>query len=139
VGTCGSAEQAGFLFEMELSGDSSEGQQTDCLKFLNRVKDAAIKAKERAKSKRGPKGTMGSPAFSPFIESLQMAAWQRRGDWANYRSADGSWTGTLLQAIEILTPRLPKDFLPHGEKGRAVEHIRKGLKDHVAKNQPSSK
>jgi hypothetical protein len=138
VGTGGSAERAGFLFEMEVGGDSSEGQQTDCLKFLDRVKDAAIRARERAQSKRGPKGTTGSPAFGPFIEALQMAARQRRGDWTIYRSADQSWTGSLLEAVMILKPHLPKNFLPRGEVGRAIEHIRKKLTDHITKNLPSS-
>jgi hypothetical protein len=142
IGTGGSAERAGFLFEMELGSDGSSGHPAlipECLEFLDRVNNAASKAVERAKSKRGPKGTAGSPAFGHFIESLQMAAWQRRGDWTNYRSADGSWTGTLLQAIEILTPYLPKDFLPQEQRrGRAVEHIRKKLKDHTTKIRPST-
>ena len=144
VGSGGSAERAGFLFEMELGSDGSSGHPAlipDCLEFLARVNHAARKAVGRAKSKPGPKGTAGSPAFGHFIESLQMAAWQRRGDWTNYRSADGSWTGTFLQAIEILKPYLPAEFLPHRElrrNGRAVEHIRKKLKDHTTKIRPST-
>jgi len=144
IGTGGSAERAGFLLEMELGSDGSSGHPAlipDCLEFLARVNHAARKAVGRAKSKPGPKGTAGSPAFGHFIESLQMAAWQRRGDWTNYRSADGSWTGTFLQAIEILKPYLPAEFLPHRElrrNGRAVEHIRKKLKDHTTKNRSST-
>jgi hypothetical protein len=141
VGTGGSAERAGFLFEMELCRDSFKGQMIlipDCLEFVGRVNDAACRAAVRAKSKRGPKGTAGSPAFGAFIESLQMAAWQRRGDWTNFRSAAGSWTGSFLQAVGILKPYLPADFLPRGEIGRAIEHVRKKLKDHITKNRPSS-
>jgi hypothetical protein len=141
VGTGGSAERAGILLEIELASDDSSGQTAlipECLEFLDRVNNAATKAAEGVQSKRGPKGTAGSPAFGFFVVSIQTAAWQRGGDWTNYRSTDGSWTGTLLQAIEILTPYLPKDFLPQGEtRGRAVEYIRKRLKDHITKNRPS--
>jgi hypothetical protein len=141
IGTGGSAERAGFLLEMELGSDGfCEHPELipDCLELLDRVNNAARKAAERTKSKRGPKGTAGTPAFGSFIESLQMAAWQRRGNWTISRKADGSWTGTFLQAIEILKPYLPADFLPHGELGRAVEHIRKKLKDHTTKNRSST-
>jgi hypothetical protein len=141
VGTGGSVERAGFLFEMDLGCNSFKGEQMlipDCLEFIDRVNGAASKAAERAKSKRGPKGTTGSPAFGPFIEALQVAAPQRRGDWTIYRSADQSWTGSLLEAVMILKPHLPKNFLPRGEVGRAIEHIRKKLTDHTTKNQPST-
>jgi hypothetical protein len=141
VGAGGSAERAGFLLETELGSDASSEHPAlipDCLELLDRVKNAASKAVDRAKSKRGPKGTAGTPAFGHFIESLQMAAWQQRGDWTNYKSADGSWTGTFLHAIEILKPFLPTDFIPRGELGRAVEHIRKKLKDHTTKNRSST-
>jgi hypothetical protein len=141
VGAGGSAERAGFLLETELGSEASSEHPAlipDCLELLDRVNNAASKAADRAKSKRGPKGTAGSPAFGSFIESLQMAAWQLRGHWTISRKADGSWTGTFLQAIEILKPCLPADFLPHGELGRAVEHIRKKLKDHTTKNRSST-
>jgi hypothetical protein len=126
---------------MELAREAFKGQMIlipESLEFADLVNDAACRAAEHAKSKRGPKGAAGSPAFGPFIESLQMAAWQRRGDWTNFRSADGSWTGSFLQAVGILKPYLPVDFLPRGDIGRAIEHVRKKLKDHIAKNRSSS-
>jgi hypothetical protein len=42
------------------------------------------------------------------------------------------------EAVMILKPHLPKNFLPRGEVGRAIEHIRKKLTDHITKNLPSS-
>ena len=65
-----------------------------------------------------------------------MAARQRGGRrWTVYRAnGNGEWTGTLLQALEVLRPYLPRGFFPPGELGRSVEHIKKKLNDHITKN-----
>ncbi len=75
-------------------------------------------------------------AINLFIDGLLMAAWQRDGRWTVYRSPNGKWSGTLLQALTILQQYLPPQFFPVGaELGRSVEHVRKKLKDYIAKNQ----
>jgi len=91
------------------------------------------------KTRRGPKGAGRNPAFDIFIQNLLMAARQRQGSWTNYRNANQTWTGSLLRALEILKPYLPRDFFPGGELGRTVEHVRNKLKAHIAKNQPSTR
>jgi hypothetical protein len=125
-----------------LGCDDFKGQQMlipACLEFLDRMKDAASKATPSTKSKRGPKGTTGTPAFGAFIESLQMAARQRGGDWTIYRAADQSWTGSLLEAVMILKPYLPNNFLPRSEVGRPVEYNKGKLMEHIRNNLPSAK
>jgi len=129
VGSSGSAERSGFLLELELSNI----QFNDCsiclpdyIAVLGSLTESANKAASSLKSKRGPKGAGGNLAFNLFIDGLLMAARQRDRRWTVYRSPNGKWSGTLLQALTILQQYLPPQFFPVGaELGRSVEHVRK--------------
>jgi hypothetical protein len=136
VGAMASAEYAGRLLEYEMGISSIKERLVlipECIQLLNLLNDAAHRAAQQAKSKRGPKGAGGNHAFNLFIQNLIMAAWQRRGHWTNYKSADGTWTGTLLKALKILKPYVPIGFYPAGELGRSIEHVRKKYKDSITK------
>lgn len=140
VGARASAELAGSLLEDEMGTSPLEGRLMlipDCIRLLNWLSEAASKAAMLAKSSRGPKGAGGNRAFDLFIQSLIVAAWQRRGSWTNYRSADGTWVGSLPEALNLLKPYLPHGFFPAGELGRSVEHVRKKFKDYITKNRTS--
>jgi hypothetical protein len=102
------------------------------LEFLSA---GACRAERRAKSRRGS----GKATFDRFIEALLVAARQRRGDWTIGRGADGvTYTGTLLEAVELLKPYLPqKGFLPAGTLGRSIEYVREKFKDHTTKSSSS--
>jgi hypothetical protein len=60
-----------------------------------------------------------------------MAVRMGGGSWTNYRARDGTWKGTLLEALGLLKKYLPEKFFPTGELGRSVEHIRKKLADDI--------
>jgi len=120
VGSGGSAENAGYLLEIKLANFSFKQDLLLIPEFealLDAVSKAASEAARSTPSKRGPKGAGGNAAFNLFVELLLNAAWQMRGDWTNYKSANGEWTGSLLEALEILEPYLPKDFFPSAELG----------------------
>jgi hypothetical protein len=137
IGTGGSAEHAGTLLEWELNHPLPQDGLfliPHYVQVLESLSEAASRAVQRAKSTSGPKGASGSPAFNPFIESLLLAAWQRGGHWTIFRSADGTWRGSLLEAVELLKPYLPEGFLPQAELGRSIEHIRKKFKDYTTKS-----
>jgi hypothetical protein len=135
AGSRGSRQRAGLMLEQEL-GKLQEGafllpEYVLCLKQLG---DAAQRTAGSVKSKRGPKGAGGNFAFNLFVESLLMAAWQRGGDWTVGRHKDGTWRGTLLEALAILKPYLPGGFFPGGDLGRAVEHIRMQFGKHITES-----
>jgi hypothetical protein len=137
VGGEGSAALAGLLLESELSKAEATDrtfQLPEYMGFLQKLAEAAERGASSLKSKRGPKAAAGVSAFELFAEDLLIAAWQQRGDWTVYRSADSTWTGTFLQALVILRKYLPERFFPDDGAGRPVEHIRKKLKDHITKN-----
>lgn len=135
VGTKGSAYNAGMLLEYQIRLFRNEVVLIpDYVELLTGLQEAATSAAVPAKAKRGPKGAGGNLAFNIFIETLHMAAWQRRGKWTNYASAAGPWTGSLLRALEILEPYLPAGFFPVGELGRSIEHIKKKRMDYITKN-----
>jgi hypothetical protein len=141
VGTQASKEYAGRLLEYEMGTSRFEERLIlipDCVQLLNWLSKSASEAAQRPKPRRGPKGAGGNLAFDWFIESLHMAAWQRGGRWTNYRSADGTWAGSLPKALKILKPYLPRGFFPAGDFARSAEHIRKKLADHITKNRTSS-
>jgi hypothetical protein len=153
VGTKGSAERAGMLLEYEIRDFRfREGMVLipEYVQLLKALNDAAHRAAQLVKTKRrrvgklklprGPKGVGGNPAFNLFIESMLMAVWQRRGDWTNYKSADGTWTGTLLEALKLLQRYLPSGLFPGDtELGRSVEHVRKKFKDYIKKERATKK
>ena len=136
VGGAGSQEEAGFLLEVELARFRLRGDEIfypDIVAIVEAIADAAQRAKSMvAKRGRGRSGT--NRAFDQLIESLFVAAWQRRGDWTVYRIADQTWTGTLLEALDILKQYLPAGIFPSSELGRAAEDARDSLKEHIAKN-----
>jgi hypothetical protein len=134
-GSKGSEYEAGWLIEKELALQQSKISGMVLIPKYIDLLDALSGAAQRAKQKpmRVAKGAGGNPAFDQFIEDLLMAARMLGGDWTNYRSRDGIWKGTLLEALGILKKYLPKGFFPSGELGRSVEHIRKKLKDHIQK------
>jgi hypothetical protein len=136
VGRGGSAERAGYLLEIELTDLSFRGELLlipDFELLLEKLANAAGQASRKHASKRGPRGARSSPAFDLFIQTLFTAAWQRGGDWTNYRLADGQWTGTLLDALTILKPYLPSKLFPPGDRGRSIEHIKTKLRKHITK------
>ncbi len=134
VGSRGSAEHAGFLLEMELCKTQFNKHSIslpDYVTILGSLSEAAKRAASSVKSNRGQRHM----AFNQFIEGLWIAAWQRRGKWTLYRSAEETWKGTMLEALTILRQYLPPQFFSSGaELGRSVEHVRKKLKDHIAEN-----
>jgi hypothetical protein len=126
VGNASSAERAGYLLETQLANfDFKSGLilLPDFEALLGALAEAADEATRLIHPKRGPKGAGGNAAFDMFVEMLLKAAWQRRGDWTNYKSVGGKWAGSLLDALEILKPYLPKGFFPSTVLGRSVEHI----------------
>jgi hypothetical protein len=133
----GSDQRAGMLLEWELNhplpavGSSLIPRIVADLESLS---DAASRGARRAKAGPGPKGATGSPAFNPFIEALLIAALQRGGNWTNYRSPDGTWRGTLLDAVQLLKPCLPNKFLPQSVLGRSIENIRRKLKHYTTES-----
>jgi hypothetical protein len=61
-------------------------------------------------------------------------AGQPSGYWTNYlyrRDGENSWSGSLLEALKILGPYLPPEFLPVGDLGRAVEHARDKFRRYI--------
>jgi hypothetical protein len=137
VGGKGSAALSGLLLESELLKTETTDrtfQLPEYMGFLQKLADAAERGASSLKSKRGPKAAAGVSAFELFAEDLLIAAWQQRGDWTVYRSADTTWVGTFLQALVILQKYLPEGFFPDEGAGRPVEYIRTKLKKHIAKN-----
>jgi hypothetical protein len=133
VGTKGSAESAGNLLEIGLTNSKLKElpDYQNALLELAKAADAKIQV---IVSKRGPKGAGGNMAFDFFIQGLHMAALMFGGKWTISRSVDGSWKGTYLEALKILTPYLPRGLLPIADIGRSIEHVRKRLTDHITKN-----
>jgi hypothetical protein len=138
VGGRGSAYRAGQLLELEFSElrfREAIVLLPEWVSLLNILATAARRAAPARKAKRGRRGGGGNPAFDLFIQALLMAARQRGGHWTIYRSADGRWTGSLLTALEILEPYLPRGFMPIGQLGRSVENIRTKLNAYITKHQ----
>jgi hypothetical protein len=126
VGNGGSAEHAGYLLEIKLADFAFRRDLVLIPEFealLDAVSKAADEAARGIRPKRGPKGAGGNAAFNLLVEMLLNAAWQKSGDWTLYKSANGKWTGSLLEALEILKPYLPKGLFPPAELGRSVQHI----------------
>lgn len=126
----GSTALAGLLLESELL----KAEATDGTILLPEFIGVLQKLAEAAERGASSLESVGISAFELFVESLFMAAWQQRGDWTVYRSANGTWAGTFLQALAILQKYLPERFSPNEGAGRPVEYIRKKFKDHITKN-----
>ena len=132
-GGTGSLDRAGELLEIELFVlQQTRARRILLPKYIDLLEGLSSAARRAAqKPMRLPKGAGGNPAFDDFIENLLMAARSSGGRWTNYRSTDGTWKGTLLEALSVLKKYLPRKFFPPGELGRSVEHIRKKLGDHI--------
>jgi hypothetical protein len=131
-GSQGSEDYAGYLIEVELSALQDSEKMILIPEYIDLL-DALSSAARLAERKpiHQLKGAGGNPAFDLFIHHLLMAARMRGGRWTIFRSRDQTWTGTLLEALEILKPYLPKSgFFPPG-LGRSIDHIRWKLKDHM--------
>jgi hypothetical protein len=140
IGAEGSAYQAGLRLEFALDTQRANGSLDlipEYIRILENLTAAAEAAEKRVRPKKGPKGAGGNPAFDRFIESLEMQARQRNRKWTIYRSCDGTWSGTLLEAVRILKPYLPSGFLPNPDPGRSIENIRSKLKTHITENTTS--
>ena len=139
VGGGGSQEEAGFLLEVELAQFRLRGDEIlypDIVAIVEAIGEAAQRAKSLV-AKRGRSRSGTNRAFDELIESLFNAAWQRRGDWTVYRTSNRKkepWTGTMLEALDILKQYLPAGIFPASELGRAAEDARDSLKEHIAKN-----
>src|SRR5262249_29650526 len=69
----GTAQRAGMLLERELNHPLHENGLLlipTYVRDLTFLGERASRAARRAKSRPGPKGASGSPAFNPFIEAL---------------------------------------------------------------------
>jgi hypothetical protein len=133
-GSEGSFMEAGHLIEAELYMSGGDMKQLpEYMVLLEALNTAAQRAVDKPIS--FPRGAGGNPAFDMFIEQLLITTRMHGGRWTNYRSKDQSWTGTLLKGLEILKRYLPQSgFLPPGDLGRSVEHIRKKLDEHIARS-----
>lgn len=143
VGRGGSAENAGYLLEVRLA-DFAFRQGLMLIPEFEALLDAVSKAASEAARtrlfKRGPKGAGGNAAFNLFLVLLLNAALQKRGSWTIYKSSNGKWSGSLLEALGILKPYLPDDFFPPAELGRSVQHIALSFKkQHSPKNAKSTR
>lgn len=135
VDSSGSKEHAGAILEQEL-GKFQDGAflLPECVVCLNELDKAAERASDSLIPRRGPKGAGGNFAFDLVVQDLLIVALVRKGNWTNSRAKDGEWVGTFLDALTILKPYLPPGLFPHGELGRAVEHVRTKFNKHIAKN-----
>jgi hypothetical protein len=84
-----------------------------------------------------PHGVGGNPRFDEFVRELLNAARNSGGRLTLTRNpyADRpSWTGTLIKAVKILEPYLPRTgFFPDGNLGYALERVSKRFKAKTAK------
>jgi hypothetical protein len=132
-GSGGSEDYVGYKLESELAHTQRDPTKMilipEYIDLLNVLSSAAQRAERKPMNLL--KGAGGNPAFDLFIHHLLMAARMRRGQWTIFRSRDQTWKGTLLKALEILKPYLPKSgFFPSG-LGRSVDHIRWKLEAHM--------
>jgi hypothetical protein len=84
---------------------------------------------DRARTGR-PRGTPGRPGLDVFVHRLQHASRGCGGEqFIVYKSAcvESECTGTLVQAIELLRPWLPKRILPKAS-GRSLERLAKDFR-----------
>jgi len=132
-GSEGSFMKAGYLLERELCASASEMTQLpEYMVMLDALNTAAQRAVDKPIS--FPRGAGGNPAFDMFIEQLLITTQMHGGHWTIYRSTDQRWAGNLLQGLKILEKYLPQmGFLPPGDLGRPVEHIREKLFKELAR------
>lgn len=125
-GTGGSNQTAGTQLEWELA-TMQEQLFPNYSELLDSLHTAATRAAMLSTSKRGPKGAGGNRAFDLFVQHLWIAAFVRGGRLSTHRVADGTWKGTMLDALQLLEPYLPTAF-SRASQGRSIDHILSKLK-----------
>jgi hypothetical protein len=97
----------------------------------------AISVSPTLKRRGRPKGAGGNRAFDTFVKSLHEIAEMNSGKWTltsdPIAPRKRRWTGTLMAAMEILRPYLPKGFFPNADLGRCLEHLRRQRKSKTTK------
>src|SRR5262249_28728914 len=73
-----------------------------------------------------PHGTPSHAAFDLFVYRLLLAARHSGGKLTIYKSPHSSsgWDGSLLRAVNVLRPELPKGFLPR-RLGNPLDRVAK--------------
>lgn len=135
-GSGGSNQHAGLMLEIELAKLQRSGDflLPEYISKLSQLGRAAQRSSGAVKSKRGPKGAGGNLAFDLFVEGLLSGERLGRGHWTIYRRADGTWAGSLIEALKTLQNYLPRNFFPPGDVGNAADHVRTKLHSYIAKN-----
>lgn len=85
----------------------------------------AARSKEHSAAGR-PKGTRGKVRFDFFVKQLCSDAQQMGGKKLTIyksESADTGWDGSLLKAMLLLQPHLPKHFFPTARLGGVLNRI----------------
>jgi hypothetical protein len=88
-------------------------------------------------TRRGRRRGTGNTAFDGFVRDLREAVQKSSGYLTHGRDGYANkpaWKSTLLQALEILRPHLPKaGFFPAGNLGYALERLSKQFRADTAK------
>jgi hypothetical protein len=94
------------------------------LSDFSAVSQRAQQKAEAVFGRRGrPAGAGGNYAFDLFIQHFHLNFRTHGGRLTNApRRAGGKWSGSFIEALDILEPYLPK-FFPPAETGRAVQNI----------------
>jgi hypothetical protein len=111
-------------------------QVDDCLAVLDDIVSASEQAVTIGVVDAGrPRGTQNHPGFDLFMHRLLLAAQQSGGKLAVYKSqhADGGWAGALIDAIDLLRPCLPDQFLPANNLGKRLDRAAKNFRPHTPK------
>jgi hypothetical protein len=94
---------------------------------------AEREARDILQKKGRPAGAGGNYAFNMFVRQLYLNAKIDGGKFTNARASDELWSGSFIEAVEILRPYLPS-FFPHADLGRAIQHIVGKLRAHLKTN-----
>jgi hypothetical protein len=104
----------------------SDQRLAELVQQLNDFRAVAERAEQNAKGVWGrkgrPAGAGGNYAFDLVVQQLYLNARSAGGRLTNARRADGQWSGSFIDALNILKPYLP-DFFPPAELGRTVDNI----------------
>jgi hypothetical protein len=85
-----------------------------------------------------PRGAGGNPAFDNFVKRLYEIVPQAGGrPWThNPKSHGDGWSGTLMQALELLRPYLPESgFFPKAKLGFVLQRLAKRYGSDTAETQ----
>jgi hypothetical protein len=103
-------------------------------RLIDEVSEAELRASSAysnppPRSRGRPKGAGGgNRAFNLFVSNLDKIALMTGGNWTLYRSSSlddaTQWKGTLIPAMKVLRPFLPKNFYLSADIGRSLAHLR---------------